>query len=163
MIGMLQYQHITTTTETLLAVRASLEKREAELKLTSMVNHVLTLAQNPSTVSALASAPGPENHFAQLLRNQSLAVKRALVTIADYRGRGIASTVSSPTETLQHGIAEPVARLEIIARMLLSRTDGDSINRDLAAAVLETSNVLQTLLAQTCPSPTSLPHGEQND
>jgi hypothetical protein len=66
-------------------------------------------------------------------------------------------------ETLQHGLAEPVARLEIIARMLLSRTGGDSMNRDLAAAVFETSNVLQTLLAQTCPSPTSLPHGEQND
>lgn len=51
--------------------------------------------------------------------------------------------------TLQHDLAEPVASLELIARILLTRTGGDGMSRDLAATVLETAATLQAILARS--------------
>jgi PAS domain S-box-containing protein len=91
MVALLQYQHITSTIDAMLAARATLDRRDAELKLTSMLDQTLSLARNPSTVSALANSEGRENSLAPLLRNQALAVSGAHITIVDYEGRGIAS------------------------------------------------------------------------
>lgn len=49
---------------------------------------------------------------------------------------------------LQQELAEPIASLEIIARLLLTRTGNDSMNRDLATTVLEKVAALQVSLTR---------------
>jgi PAS domain S-box-containing protein len=98
LIALLQYQHLASTTDALLTARATLERREAELKLTSMLDQALSLTRDPLIVVALASSQGREHYLTHLLRNQALAVPGALITIVDYRGRGIASMADHPPD-----------------------------------------------------------------
>jgi PAS domain S-box-containing protein len=86
---------ITGQSQMLLEARAKLEQREIELTLAGMVSLAESIAGNTVTANALADSRGRETYLEPLLRNQKLAVTGASLTVADYRGRPVASSLSS--------------------------------------------------------------------
>jgi PAS domain S-box-containing protein len=87
------HYQITSQNQALLEARAQLEQREIELQITSLLAVAESLASNSVTANALADTRGREIYLAPLLRNQKLAVAGASLSIADYRGRPIVSSV----------------------------------------------------------------------
>jgi PAS domain S-box-containing protein len=88
-----RYQ-ITGQSQMLLEARAKLEQREIELTMAGMVSLAESIAGNTVTANALADSRGRETYLEPLLRNQKLAVAGATLTVADYRGRPVASTTT---------------------------------------------------------------------
>ena len=116
-----RYQ-ITSQNQALLEARAQLEQREIELQITSLLAVAESLASNSVTANALADTRGREIYLAPLLRNQKLAVAGASLSIADYRGRPIVSSVepapdfgSEPSFEKMMQTSRPQARLLVEA------------------------------------------------
>lgn len=89
-------------TEELLEAHALLEQREIELRLTGVITLADSLAVNSVTANALADSRGRETYLDPLLRNQRLNITGADITVADYRGRSIASTSSAASDFNGH-------------------------------------------------------------
>ena len=87
-----RYQ-MTSQTQALLEARAQLEQREIELQLTGLLAVAESLASSSVTANALADTQGREIYLTPLLRNQKLAVSGASLSVADYRGRPLVSSV----------------------------------------------------------------------
>jgi PAS domain S-box-containing protein len=101
---------ITGQSQMLLEARAKLEQREIELKLAGTVSLAESIAGNTVTANALADSRGRETYLEPLLRNQKLAVAGATLTVADYRGRPVASTTAPAPDYSQD--ASFIAKME---------------------------------------------------
>ncbi len=118
-------------TEALLDSYARQEQREIELRLGGLLTQADSLANNTVTANALADSRGRETYLDPLLRSQKLGVLMADITVVDYRGRPVASTLAqgpdmgrdaSFIQMMSQG--EPVLRVdasgEPAARLLLA-------------------------------------------
>ena len=100
------YHEITDQSETLLHARAQLEQREIELRLGSVLALAESLAGNSVTANALADSRGRESYLVPLLHNQKITVAGASLTVVDYRGRAVASSVTpAPDYSNEPGFA----------------------------------------------------------
>jgi PAS domain S-box-containing protein len=104
-----KYQ-ITTQTHSLLNSRSMIEKREIELKLDGLISVAQSISNNPVTSNALADSGGREIYLTPLLQSQKLSVEGSSMTVIDYRGRVIVSSVA-PTPAFE----APKAYEELLA------------------------------------------------
>jgi PAS domain S-box-containing protein len=115
------YYQINSQIQMILESRARLEQREIELPLAGMVALAESIASNTVTANALADSRGREIYLAPLLRNQKLAVAGASLSVVDYRGRPVASSVeTAPDYSSDPGFAammrsgSPEANLQLL-------------------------------------------------
>ena len=92
-----RYQ-LTEHTQALLASHLQLERREIELRLAGVVELASSIAANTVTANALADSRGREIYLAPLLNNQRLLIPGATLSVVDYRGRLIASSIDDASD-----------------------------------------------------------------
>jgi len=93
---LLARHQIAQQTRELLESRAMLEQRELELRLSGVLALADSIAVNTVTANALADSLGREIYLDPLLRHQNLAIPGASLSVVDYRGRNVASSIDSP-------------------------------------------------------------------
>ena len=82
-------------TDDLLQAWASLERREIELRLGAALAQAEAIANNTITANALADSVGRETYLGPLLRNQKTAIAGSDLSIVDYRGKPVASSIEA--------------------------------------------------------------------
>jgi hypothetical protein len=80
-------------THELLNSKATLGQRELEIRLSAEIQSATEFAQNFITANALADTQESELYLEPLLKNQKHVFAGTGFTVADYRGRAIASNL----------------------------------------------------------------------
>jgi PAS domain S-box-containing protein len=85
-------QQIIDNTNASLEAHAKLDRREIELKLGSLLAQAESIASNTVTANALADSVGRETYLTPLLKNQTLGLSGASITLTNYRGDAVTSS-----------------------------------------------------------------------